>query len=223
MAKFHKNGTIRGRIGNFVYSAWKNTGTIKAMPTKVKRPNTIGQRSQTSRIRMASHLIGELFPILKTGYQAPKVCQTGMNEARSYFYRNIVVGTYPDQYIDYSKVIVSRGQIPAPFDLTVAFAERQLTLTWNTSIRNPLTRKEDFMAVMFFYPGIYNPKNKTSTAKLFYDKQTARRKDGTVTVTVPNDHPMPSHCWIFFYNPEKATGESQHKISDSIYLGEFSN
>ncbi len=219
MAKVNPDGSFRGKVGHLIYSSWKGTPTVREESTNINRPNTIGQQSQTTRIRMASNLIGALSPILKTGFQAPKTCKTGMNEARSYFYKNVVAGTFPNQYIDYEKVMVSRGVIPAPFDLTVEFAERQLTLTWNTSISNPLTRHEDFMAVVFFYPGLINPNTKESTARLFYNKQTARRRDGTVTVMVPDNHPMPSHCWIFFYNPEKAVAESQLKVSNSVYLG----
>lgn len=232
MARVKNDGSLRGKVANLVYTGWKDTNVVRVDPDNVKRPNTDAQLAQNMKIKLASNFLRHISPVLKIGYQAPQRCKTGMNEARSWFYKNIVAGIYPGQYIDYSKVIVSRGLISPPVDVAVSRDGTQLTFTWNTATSNKYSSRKDFLAVLLFSPGNSGSDQVSSAAEpsigmpsdsepsspmKFYDLRAASRIDGMATISMPESMTAPLHAWVFFYNPDRDTDENQAKISDSVY------
>ena len=216
MAKVKSNGFLYGLLGNLVLSSWKGRQIFRIRPRKSSKKQTVAQKKQRATVKLVSKFCKDNQDILRIGYQDTKVASYPLNEARKYHFKNIVTGNYPKLQIDYSKVKLSRGMITPPVDVQCNITSNTLAITWNPAGTKFPAQPGDEMIVSLYYPDI--PEKKEHSC-VYNEHQL--RKSGSASFTLPLNLGNHFHAWMFFSNPFRHPYESQEKISDSVYLGEF--
>ncbi len=202
----------KGRIGNLVFYNLKGEDLIRVIPANVHNPNTTAQSNHRTKVKLASKFLKTMNEFIKIGYQATSADYPA-NEARQYLIKNCFNITPAGPVLDYKKVLIARGDIPAPLEYKMSVEANSASISWKTSTRDTVKRQDDrAMVAMFMEDG------EKSTSELMHTP--AHRRDGSVTVTIPS-HTVPAQIWMFFYNAEEEVGKSRKNISDSVWLGEI--
>lgn len=199
-----------GSLGPLIYYYRKGKKCIRTKPPHVHNPQTAQQTNHRTKISMAGKLIRNLRKFIDIGYQATDI-DMPMNEARKFMLNNCFdLSAEGATVLDYSKVLISRGQISKPEVTGFNIEGNTARINWKTPLKGDYTDGDDkVMIAMFMDEG------KEGLSQLL--SNVAYRKDGSCTIPVPI-HTEPLHAWIFFYNPDIAPGESRMKVSDSVYL-----
>lgn len=204
-------GPIVGKVGNVIGSTWKGINYLRAMPTSVYNPRTPLQLSQRARFLTVLNFLKPILAFIKFGYQAYAIRKSAFNAAMSYFLHNAVTGIFPDFSIDFTKALVTRGNLRPVDDVSLsAPTTLQLQLDWDPS--DELGDPNDRIMVL-----VYNDAKGLSR----YNLGSAIREDGFVTVTMPEDFLGDQvHVWVSTTSlPDLTSTSSASTISDSTYAG----
>ena len=148
------NGAFSGKAGSFIGSSWKNVDYIKGIPKLSNKPATPKQLEQRQRFAIALAFLTPIRDLVNTGYKGPAGNKsTGMNMAMQHTLTNAIVGTYPDLSIDPELVIISKGSLQKPSDLTMLVtAETSLTLNWFVNLSKSCSFADDKLFVLIYHP-----------------------------------------------------------------------
>ena len=201
-------GLVSGRVGNFVYSIKNGKQYVQAIPEHTSKPKTQGQLEQTAKFKTIINFLKPLTPFLRVGFYKKKSILSPSNAAMSYNYKNALAGSYPDYYIDYSKVLVSQGPLPGALNPEVRLTpEGEIEFTWeNNSIANEAMSDDKVLLVA------YNS-DKQEVVSIMGGNL---RSDGSQVVTLPSTFAGDEvQCHIAFQNTHKLI------VSDSEYIGKI--
>jgi hypothetical protein len=208
MATDNGNGAS-GSLGPIIYYTRNGKKCMRMKPAHVKNPKTKGQTHHRNKIKLAGRLIRGLRKFIDIGYQATD-SDMPMNEARQYIIRNCFNNDVENTVLDYSQVMIARGELAKPEETTFTIENNSARITWKTPVRGDNTKGDDKVMI-----AMYSDEGSEPLAQML--SNAAYRKDGVVTVSIPI-HDQPLHYWMFFYQPDYCTGESRRKISDSVYI-----
>jgi hypothetical protein len=205
MGKFNQgiHGSFRGKVGKVVGSSWKGVEVVKALPKRKKTAATEQQAKQRAKFAKIGRLMRSMSKLLSTSYRDYAENMTGLNSAMQYNIKNALTGEYPDYGINYSKVLVSRGDLENEADAKATGGEGQVTFTWTDTTDQDSSGKPDDNAILVIYCEAQN--------KCIFRLRTATRKDGTATVNVPRFKGETVHTWLGFI--------SEKEVADSRYAG----
>ena len=209
MAVF-RNGSNDGSTGRT-----GNTVTYLRYGKLVKR--TIGLRTDKPTVpvlksRQITALITAFLKPVK-GFMAIGFELEGKNNLTSYYtvassYNrlNAILGSYPDQQIDYTKVLFSQGKMPAIPVAAVNRTEKGLTFNWDASFNAKGINENDQVMLMAYAPG------KRGTT---FQLNAGRRKEGEARLPIRKRRkPLLLETYISFIS------ENRKSISNSIYTGQ---
>ncbi len=195
-----------GKVGNSVGVCGPNGHYLRSLPKKSSKMPTERQLACRARLKMVIYFLLPLKALLEEVYHNHQNKRmTVYNLAVSEMLKTAITGDYPNQKIDYPKVVISKGKLPAPY---VVKAERDnsgdLLVTWEN-----FTRNSDYC----FTPG--DPVIVIYDARLKQHRivRGVRTPDSQSSLRVENLGSGPVHIWILFTYPEKKTA------TGSIYLG----
>lgn len=176
--------------------------------TDAKTPKQLINRE---KIRISAKFTSTCKRFINIGYQdVIKPMSHPSNEARSFILKNCFDSTGELPVLDYSKILISRGHLAAPVINSVITENGNLIINWEKPVKGDGTNGSDHVMIMFF---IINGEDNYAIFK----QDIAIRSDGTVSVRLPQSDKV-VHAWMFFHNPNAATGESRKKISNSVYV-----
>lgn len=195
---------ISGKIGPYV--AFMRDGKQFIREHTIPRdPKTPAQLAQRAKISLVNKGISPLNKVIKQNYP---------NNSGAYrslvgkTIRECVVGAYPDLTIDYSRILLSEGEVLLPDHVTAAFQpdSGQITLNWDRELppRSSRCLPDDLVNAVFLY---------TPKLGVLWSHLIAKRSEGTATVELHKGwDPSNTHCWIYFTTRDLA----QH--SNSLYV-----
>ncbi|MFZ4726114.1 MAG: DUF6266 family protein [Paludibacter sp.] len=194
-------GKISGRHGNAVAMQSKSTGKtylrLHSVPTDPKTAKQLAHRAKFSFVNQEMSCLRNLFKITFGGNQ-------GVNKAISLAFKN-VTGEYPNFSFDYSKLIISTGNLNTS-DLLSATKTvgTKVNFEWDPTIGFQ-GDDNDGVNLVFL----------SAISKIGIIKQNhALRGVGNVEVELPPVWAgQDVHCWIFFSSPDGLTN------STSQYMG----
>jgi hypothetical protein len=130
---------------------------------------------------------------------------TGFNRATSATMNLAIVGTYPDTAIDYAKVLISKGPLPAAVNASaIASTDKNILFRWEDNTGTGTAKANDKVILVAYFPAL-----KT----VFFTIGAAMRKDGEALLKTANEHREIAETWIgFLSNDEEDAG-------DSLYCG----
>lgn len=200
-------GGFSGKVGTVIGSNWNGVDYMRGIPTHMANPQTEGQQNQRAKVALMMKFLRPLKDLLRVGFKKQAVKMSPFNAAMSYNLAHAVTNTSPDLAIDYSKVLVSQGKLPAAVSPEVTSpATGQVEFRWkdNSSDKGALPTDR---AVLL----MYNPEK----GQVITLMEGNMRTEGNQLVTLPTAFAgVEVHCYIAFRNA------TQTMISDSGYAGE---
>ncbi len=133
--------------------------------------------------------------------------QEAFHAVTSYNDHNEIKGTFPKLEIDYSQVMVGRGNLPAAEQASCAPAGKgNIRFTWMATSERPGVRSDETVMLLAYFPS-----KKYAADSL----QGSIRKEGEAVLTVPPDFAgEEAHCCLCFANlPNLAQNPSAEWIS----------
>jgi len=127
-------GGFSGKVGSVVGGSWKGIDYMRSKANRRTATSTQRQKEQQMKFGLIAKFQQPLANLLAISFKSYAIKMTGSNSAMSYNLRNAITGTYPDFTIDYSKALVSRGDMPNAINPTAtAAAAGVVNFTWQNN------------------------------------------------------------------------------------------
>lgn len=217
--KFGILGPIIGKLANLVAYLRFGQPIIRSKPKKPtkKKPRSDAQKAVNLKFLMVKRFIASINEFINVGYKFDVDGTTRIpeNGATSYLLKEAVIGVYPDLKLDFSKVMVSRGKLPAPTNVVVKLEGNILKFTWDvdSNCSYPLNRDQVMLLA-------YKPANQAAD----YLLSGARRIDGAEELEV-NLQPTTDINFVkdeYIETYIAFISDDRKRISDSVYVGQVS-
>ncbi len=200
-------GGFSGKVGPITGSSWKGKAVIKARPLSVNDPNTVLQQQIRAKFKLITQFFSVIYAFIFLGFKKQAVDITEMNAAIKTNFADGFTGTFPTYSLNYSKLLVAKGNVDNPYNPSAQVQGTDLSISWtdNSGIGNALeTDKVMFLA--------YN------TVK----KQAVVVTDAADRSTRQASYSLPT-AWVsdsieVYLAVRRAEGED---TSTSLYLGSF--
>ena len=133
---------VSGKIGDLVGRVINGKQFFSKMPGPRKGKPTIGELGIRRKFSIAIRFLKPIVPILRK-YDEP-IRRKGFNKAASLIIRHAIQGQYPDQRIDYSRVVLGEGYLPNPKTYQLKSpAKGLLEFTWSLELIKRGVSKSD--------------------------------------------------------------------------------
>ena len=113
MARYERGvlGSFNGKVGTVVGAKWKGIEYMKIKPGKSTKPPTQLQIEQRAKFTLLIRFVSTMGKLLEQTFKGSAIKMTGVNSAFRYIYDNAIVGTYPSFALNFSKVLISKGNL----------------------------------------------------------------------------------------------------------------
>jgi hypothetical protein len=206
-------GGVSGKVGNVVGGNWKGIDYLRILPASVANPKTPKQVDQRSKFMRVIRFLQPVTGYVRIGFKSYAVKMTAFNAAMSYNFKHAITGSYPDYEIDYTKALISRGNLTGMSNATVASAQPgQVTLSWQDNSGDGNAHGNDRVMLVAF---------NTIKDKAVMSFEAATRADETATIELPLDWSGDTiECFasLSVFDELISTG-GKKSISDSVYAG----
>lgn len=199
---------VIGRHGNKVTYIRKNKIVTRTIGKSTKKA-TKDQKRSRNKISITNQFNSAVKEFIQFGLkvEADKLNKTPNDLILSYVNKSIE-GEYPEQKINFSKVIFSKGSIMDTPGLKVELNDGGLEFSWDTKASSKdLQRKDDWLMVMVFFPEQFHAE---------YATHATRRSEGTYQFPLfKNEKPGIMEIFVSFMSA------NQKNVSNSVYLGQL--
>ena len=199
-------GGFSGKTGTVIGSSWKGIAVMRGIAPSIAQPNTAAQLAQRAKFSVVGKFLRPLIPFLRIGFKNQAIKMSGFNAAMSYNLVNALTGTYPAYEVDYSKALVSQGNLPGALNPEVTSTTAgEIEYTWEDNSDDTNADASDKALLV-----VYNPlKNRAVTVV-----GGNTRSGGSQSITLPAKFTGDEvQCFISFSN------ETQAVLSNSEYVG----
>ncbi len=200
-------GGFSGRVGTVVGSSIFGIDIMRSYQPNVQNPRSPGQLTQRNKFSIIVKYLRQFITIIKIGFALKAIKQSAFNACVSYNVKNAITGTYPDQTIDHSKILIAQGPRAAAVNPQMdESSSSELVLTTEQNFVPADPEYNDLAYGLFF--NITKERFHTSLG-------TKKRLDWGITEAIDNGWEAGDvvHGWIFFTSPDGS------QISDSAYAG----
>lgn len=202
----HSNGLFIGKVGNTVSYMLKGKYVMRTIGKYTKKRSPKQLANQMS-MKLTMRFLTSMKPFINIGYglKALGTDKSAYNLATSQVKTEAIQGEYPNQGIDYSRVMLSKGTVPAPEGVRISKADQGIWFKWNSEQSGPYRRQEDSVMILLYFP---------ETNSCLYTFHAAKRADGSCFFELPEIYLNARvEAYISFkQNDGKA-------VSDSVYAG----
>lgn len=198
-------GMLHGRVGNLVAYVLKGKNIMRQIG-RSEKPLTPARKANCEKMTVVNRFLQPALPFIQVGFrfEVAGTDRNAYNEAVSYNKMNALQGAYPNICMDYSKVLVSKGNLAVAKQPQIERTEEGLVFTWDTS-DIPIEQKNDRAMLLVSFPEL---------GKVSHHPSGSKRIEGKDLVPIDWDY-KDAHmeAYISFINPEGT------KVSDSVYVG----
>jgi hypothetical protein len=199
------SGPITGKVGNLVYYLVNGEQRVRT-PGKVTVPPSPAQLRVRMEMSVVAEFLKGMIEILNVGFRpSAKGSRSPYNMATSYNRLNAIKGVYPDISMDFSKVMVSKGNLFGAAGLSVVLENVGLVFSWNGNYPQGYPHPTDQTIVLAYFPEQH---------RAVYGLYGANRLAGTVLLAIPEDL-MAEPMEVYF----ALVSANRKQVSDSGYLG----
>lgn len=195
-----KVGNVVGRIvdGVNVYSIYQ---------PNVSNPNTQLQQRVRSNFSLLTEMLAKTANFGKQGMLNYRTKGTWLSTLIGLNYATGITGTYPNNTIDFSKLILSKGILDNALNLAAQVQGNDVNFAWTDNSGMGNASENDKFALL-----IYNKDKNVA----IYDTAATDRSSRQTTYSTPTAWTGDSiEVYGYFYSPEKRI------VSTSQYLGTF--
>jgi hypothetical protein len=199
-------GAFSGKVGPVVGATWRGKEVMRSLPKKSNRLATAFQQQQRSKFAMTTEFLGGVQPVIKRYFGSNTGLKTRRNQAMSYLMKEAIVFNDPNYEWDYTKVLISKGDLLGINNGAVTAGTGQnLDFSWADNSGQGEAEVTDKLVVV-----VYEPTSKATV----YSLNAGSRSSGSATLELPNFlSGLEVQVWATFV-------ASDDKLSaTSLYLG----
>jgi len=208
MATSKNNQGLKGKIGRTVTYLLNGQWVTRTIGDYEKNP-TVLQLAARQVLGLVTILLRPVKGFINIGFalEIKNTFLTANNKATSVNILNAVTGEYPDQHIDYSKAIFSKGTMPLNPEFKVSLKDEGILFQWEPNYLLSGMLPTDRVMVI-----AYIPEKKYA----FYETDGAKRRKGSFYLPlVKFKEKVTLHTYVAFI------AANQKTISDTTYTGKL--
>ncbi len=197
-------GPFSGKIGTVIGSSWNGIEYMKSLPKPSSKKPSDKQMIQRGKLGLCTGFLKPISFLVNLGFKNVAKGQTGFNTATSLMIERAITGEYPDLAIDYSKVLISSGNLSIPSDVKATSTEAgKISFIWANNSTSGLASETDKAILL-----VHSPE------KSLYQSLTdgASRDSGGQILPVPDFVGQEVHIWMAFISADGKT------LSGSVYV-----
>nr|WP_294899563.1 DUF6266 family protein [uncultured Pedobacter sp.] len=204
-------GAFSGKVGTVIGSSWRGINYMRSLAPKRGNANASNkQLEQQARFAMITAFLNPVKPLLEIGFKNYANGKTGYNSAHSYNLKNALTGLTPNLAIDYSMVLLSRGDLPGVTTLSaVSSAVATLNLAWTNNAGKGKAKDTDQLMVVVFCP---------TSGEAIYDLAVATRLDQVLAFDLPAEFSGETVETYIFWLSADGKDVSSSKYAGSIVV-----
>lgn len=171
-------GAFSGKVGPVVGATWRGKEVMRSLPKKSNRLATTYQQQQRSKFAMTTEFLGGIQPVIKRYFGSNAGLKTRRNQAMSYLMKEAIVFTDPNYEWDYTKVLISKGDLLGINNgAVIAGTGQNLDFSWTDNSGQGEGMATDKLVVV-----VYEPTSKATV----YSLNAGSRSSGSATLELPN-------------------------------------
>jgi len=202
-------GGFKGLVGTVIGSTWRTLNVMKKRPKPSSKPPVQSQVDQRIKFGLMTDFLSQVKRHISLGFQSYKGVLTPMNGAVKLNITRAFTGTSPNFVIDYSKIVLSIGNLPGTVDLAMTVSPGMITFNWsafdNGFAEEKAIRDTDLLVLLIYHPVLGKSLSAfgiSTRAGLSVDFEMLRLFNGS-----------PVHVWVYWMAADKKN------VSASTYLG----
>jgi len=201
-------GGFQGRIGNLVGYTLKGKYIVRKIGRSTK-PLTPGRKSNCQKMTVVNEILSPSLAVIRAGFRlaVAGTDKNEYNEAVSYNKKNAIQGEYPNISLDYTKVLVSMGDLPVAVNPVINQTAKadEIEFNWEVAADLPIQRYNDRAMLMVYFPEL----------KLtFYHLSGSKRVEGKDILRIDSDYAGERmEAYISFVK------DDGQRVSNSVYAG----
>jgi len=202
-------GGFSGIVGTVIGATWKGIDYMRSRATSVSNPNSPAQLEQRAKFKTVLNFLQPLTSFLRIGFKSQAIKMSAFNAAMKYNMANAVTGVFPNLEIDFTKALLSVGNLPGALNpATLAAIAGAIEFTWEDNSWETAAAADD-QAVLI----VYNPTKDAVVSVV----GGIGRSVGTQTIVLPNAYTGDEvHCYIAFTNANKSVFSNSQYISGIV-------
>lgn len=198
-------GGFSGKVGSVVGARYRGQNIIRSLPVRNRLNDSPKQMIQKAKFGLATGFVHQLASIYDITYKHRAGKATPRNIAISDIVVNAITGVYPDFHIDYSKVMISSGNLHFE-SANVTITAGKITWSWVPMPGLNGAQENDQSVIV-----VYCPEKKHA----IYKFNAGMRGDGMAILDV---QPLVGFTVVTYLG---FTSLNQCLISNSVFTGQF--
>lgn len=198
-------GGFSGKVGTVIGSNWRGKDVMRSLPKRSKKLPTENQMKQRLKFGLVTHFLGPLGEVIGLYFGQPHEYKSRMNLAVSYHIKQAIIGTYPEYELDFTKVVLTKGDLPGVVNgEVIALVGGEITYTWDDNTGGTAEATDKLIIVVY----------EKTNGFYFVDVDAADRSVGTVTIDLPAYLTgLTVESWLSFVTVDLK------KASNSLFMG----
>ena len=199
-------GPLTGKVGNMV-SYMLNGQNITRMNGKSKKPFTIPQKNNLLQMKVINKVLQDMRGFLRAGFGPAckdTVCNF-QNLAVKHNKPQALTGYYPEVAVDFSKLLVSYGNVPQPVDAKAELVPEGLKFTWDVTNQSFSPSSIDQVMMLAYFP---------ERGTMAFNTSGAKRDTGFDLLPL---NALQKNYIMEVYIAFRA--DDRNDVSESLYLG----
>jgi hypothetical protein len=170
-------GAFSGKVGPVVGASWRGKDVMRSLPRKTSRVATATQLLQREKFTMVTEFLTPLNSVVGRYFGNNTGDKTRRNQAMSYLMREAINYVDPDLVWDFSKVLISRGDLLGMTGTSAAAgAGQSVDITWTNNSGQGDAETTDKLVVVLY---------EETTKTIVHALNAGMRNQGTGNVIVP--------------------------------------
>ncbi|MEJ7557475.1 MAG: DUF6266 family protein [Pedobacter sp.] len=198
-------GATTGKIGKLVTYLLRGQIVTRTIG-KTKKKQSILQHASTLRLTTVNAFLKTIKGLINLGYrfEAEGSTSNPYNVATSYNMKNAIEGQYPNFKLDYSKVMISVGELKPVVNLSVLKNSQSLTVSWAYDSQADFSVRNDRAMILFVFSNSEEP---------IYFLSGSLRSEGNQIVDLGSKS-LDGSCHVYV----SFLAEDRESVSDSKYF-----
>ena len=196
-----------GKFGTIVGGSWNGIQYIRCRPDYKKHKPTEKQILNQQRFRFANSLVHEFREFFYLSFEK-EFGQSQASSAMKCLLNGVIVGEHPNLSVDYNKLLVAKGSLPAAAEAVANSGEPgMINFSWvdNSNHIEPGKYPWTHHSILVAYS--------EEMKELMYDLNGPRRAVGAGSLKIPAFFGKEVHTWISFRSAD-------HQLkANSVYTG----
>lgn len=148
-------GGFSGKVGTVIGFTRNGISYIRGLMTSHTDANTPAQQDQRARFSMVIKFLRPLLGLIRVSFKKAGSNMSGFNAAVAYTLGNAVTGTFPALTIDYTKLLVSQGNMPGGLNASaVAGLPGAVNFTWDDNSADFGAHSTDKILLVAYCPSL---------------------------------------------------------------------